>query len=261
MPHPYRSVDDGLAQHASFGHLSRCISQNLPLSTAANATSGFNTIRRMPTLYTMPALGGSVEGCVMTRFSVMAAVSGVAYFAAIEVLLGTLNMATGAFTDGVAMPTNRKHFMNRAGVQVASLMPVCRVSAAVTATAPVITTTYVNEDGTGSRTCTMTLPNNAALNSCFLMAPHLQTGDTGIRDITAATRSVGSAGTIQLHGLLPLSWQVSITATGATAPVSPLWVPTVDWDVIEADTIGFYAIGSAAATNAVVDFEFLGVSA
>jgi len=261
MPHPYRSVDDGLAQHASFGHLSRCIAQITPASTAANATSGWNTIRRMPTPYTMPALGGSVQGGVLTRFSVMSGAISVAYFAAIEVLLGTVNMATGAFTDGVAMPAARKHFMNRAGVQVASLMPVWRVSAAVTATTPVITTTYVNEDGTGSRTCTMTLPTSPLLNSCFMMAPHLQTGDTAIRDITNATRSVGSAGELQAFGLMPLSWQVANAVGGAPAPVAPLWVPTVDWDVIEADSIGFYTLGSIAATNATVDFELLAVSA
>ena len=48
---------------------------------------------------------------------------------------------------------------------------------------------------------------------------------------------------------------------GAPAPVAPLWVPTVDWDVIEADSIGFYTLGSIAATNATVDFELLAVSA
>jgi hypothetical protein len=259
MPHPFASYETGMAQQNTYGGLSRLIVQALTATTAATTTSGFNTVRRMPNAFTMPAYGAGVEAAVMTRFSVISGFSGSTYFAAIETQLGSLNMNTGTFTDGSAMPT-ATHYNDRTGALTASYCPVLHVSVAHTATTPLITTTYTDQDGNTGNTCSMTLPSTSALDTCYFMAPHLATGDTGIRDVTAQTKSAGTAGTLRTLGLRILAYQMPL-ASGAGHTLSPIWMPAVDWDIETGDVIGFYQIGQNGSGSAIIDTEFLAVSA
>lgn len=70
------------------------------------------------------------------------------------------------------------------------------INGALSATATTITVTYVNQDGTGSRTATVTLPASAIASRMFPFA--LQAGDTGIRQITNIAGSAAPTGTFNL---------------------------------------------------------------
>jgi len=173
--------------------------------------------------------------------------------ACIDIDLGLLVVSGNAFTDGSAMPS--RTIPGGASAQLASIIPVVQVSAAMTATAPVLTTTYVNQAGTGSRTCTMTLPNNCALDSCFLMAPHLQSGDMGIQDVTNISISTGSAGSLHVRGLLP----VGIMGNPGAAPVPYSFIanPVIPFPIQAGDVIGFYKTNQTGASAGIASFSLV----
>lgn len=75
----------------------------------------------------------------------------------------------------------------------------------------VLTATYVNQAGTGSRSATLDLAKYAALNTAGTMAPFtLQAGDTGVRSVSAVVNTVstgtaGDFGLTILRGVATLS--------------------------------------------------------
>ena len=111
-------------------------------------------------------------------------------------------------TPGVTMPTKNIRVDGADNsVQTASLFPLLAISTNLTgATNPVYTITYTDQDGNSGANCTMTLPSSPAASSTYQMAPHLASGDTGIRAISDMTSSVnGTAGVFKLIGVLPLA--------------------------------------------------------
>ena len=189
---------------------------------------------------TAPSVGTGLTGMYITGCRLFPSTGGLAV-AALEYTLGTLTVSGNVFADGVAMPSKT---IKATSVQTVAQIPAVYVSATMTATTPVLTITYKNQAGTGSRTCTMTLPSNAAANSVYLMAPHLQSGDTGVQDITNISISTGSAGTIKIVGLLVLGTSSGQTIIGA---IDPLTTSMPIWLVAASETIAFYHLGAATA--------------
>jgi hypothetical protein len=251
------NTDSFLAQNTNFGgYYQEYFSRALANSTNANATSGSVAVQRMPSPLTMPSsFGTGVTGCIFTKIDMISNVSNTMILAGIEYDLGSINMSTGAFSDGRTMPSK---IVNGVSVQTASIIPMLAVTASVTAVAPAITITYKNQGGTGSRTATLTTANNPLLGSAFCIAPHLQSGDTGIQDITNITKSAGSAGTVHVYGILPLAISGAGTNQGSYQGFDPMTLSLYPYTVEASEIISFYSIGSVTAAG--IDASLVGVA-
>lgn len=100
---------------------------------------------------------------------------------------GALNLNTNVYTD------------TGATLVVADPKLLVRVTATDTGIPlETITITYVNQAGTGGRTGTVVLPPSPPLNMSFIAS--LQSPDTGVKDVTAASRSAAApAGTLDFY--------------------------------------------------------------
>lgn len=188
--------------------------------TAATANCGSVSIVRHPYTFTVPSVGTGFSGIwpVTANMLVGDSTSG-AYILAAEYELGSLTVLGNTFSAGVTMPIK-----SVAGemLQSATLLPMIRVSTAVTATTPVLTITYTDQDGNTGQTCTMTLPTSPVIHSAYSMMPHLANGDTGVRAVTNMSISTGSAGVIKAVGLLPIA---TSNANGASPILRSCTVP------------------------------------
>lgn len=132
--------------------------------------------------------------------------------------MGTLDIGANTFVDGVAAPTVKEAGVTR---QV-PLMLFAEVSnaAGLTGSSNQITFTYVNQDGTGGRIpVTQTLTNTSPRYS--IGVPVLQSPDTGVLDITAASRPAGTTpgGTIDFLGIRPI-YHVGAVSGFSHAPLN-----------------------------------------
>ena len=80
------------------------------------------------------------------------------------------------------------------------------------------------------------------------MNPLLASGDTGVRAITACTKSAGSAGTITFYGLLPLAFAAnSVGQVAGSSP--PLATPFPKFPIAAAETISTWVFGATSAND------------
>lgn len=82
------------------------------------------------------------------------------------------------------------------------------VTSALSAAANTITLLYTNQDGTGSRTATITTVSSAIVGRTCEINPFvtLQAGDTGVRSIDNVTITGSATGNINLVLVRPLAW-------------------------------------------------------
>ncbi len=237
-----------IAQEAG-GILARTYHTTVAATTAANTTSGYITVQRLPTTITLPSLTG-YSGWELEAEMVSEDVGSLV--ACLEYDLGSLAVNTNTFTAGTdsSMPSRdtRISGTDYTARQTASMIPMLVATATLTATTPVITTTYVNEDGTGTRTCTMTLPTNASANSAFVMSPHLNTPDTGMQDVTNMSRSVGTVGTLRVKGIIPFAYSTNSIAL-QSAGFSNILKPVAPVVAVAGDVIAFYYFGGNASKD------------
>lgn len=227
-------------------------------TTAATVNCGSTTMQRINTPFTMPSsFGTGVTGGILTQCHMMTNLVNCTMMACLEYNLGSINLATGTFTDGSTMPTK---LVAGSSVQTASFIPVMVVNATLTATTPTITVTYKNQAGTNSRSAALVLPTNTAINSAFNIAPHLQGTDTGIQDVTNITKSAGTSGTITVYGLLPLAIATFGNAQSIISNFDPMTVPLYPYRCEASENIAFYSMGVtttlasvAASLNFIAD--------
>jgi hypothetical protein len=155
--------------------------------------------------------------------------------------LGTYNVATSTFSDGSAYTS--PGFCSSVEAEV---------TVALTGTAVTLTVTYVNQDGVAGRTGTITCTAAAPLQYRFLMT--LQGTDFGVRDITAVTKSGGTAGTLTLYGLTTLM-QVKITNADQTYP----YLTARESVIIEAGDMVSLEVTATSATNVARMVKAVGV--
>lgn len=235
------------------GILARSFFSRLVATTATTTTTGGLTIAsRFPSVFSVPSLSGSYSGWELTA-QMLCEDTGI-LMAALEYDLGVLNVATNVFTAGADayMPTKniRINGTTYSAEQTASLMPMLVVDSGLTATTPTITITYENEDGVGSRTASVVLPTNPAANTAFQIAPHFQSPDTGLRDVTNMTRSTGTLGQLSVKGILPVAYTniVAITAA-AGGSVDMLMTPVVETLATAGEKLAFYQFGQTTAKD------------
>jgi hypothetical protein len=255
------SLDQIIANDAAYGSLRRFIwGRWITTTTAANSTSGYATVRRAPFSFTMPSMGTGVPGAICTYFRMSSAngaggVGSDSLFTAIEFTLGTLTVSGNSFAAGVTMPVRSANGMT--ALQTASVIPVVVVTTALTgATTPALTITYTNQAAAGSKTASLTLPSNPAINTAFYIHPHLASGDTGIQAVTNMSISTGTAGVLKVMGLLPLGFATS-EDSGNMATAESLSYAKLVWQVQGSDVIAFYQTGKTALDDLSVALNFV----
>lgn len=244
------SVDNMLASARDNGMLSRIWFNRIANSTtAALNTCGSVSVQRLTNPFVMPSVGGGLTGMYCTSIDVLSSDT-CGWMACLEYTLGTLTVSTNAYSHGSSMPTKLDPGdPGGSSITTAATLIMAVVDTAVTATTPVLTFNYTNQDGTTGRSGSITLPTNPAVQTAFLCSPHLQSGDYGIRALSSSgpnglSINTGSAGVIKLYGLLPLS--VGSANAGSGGGIDPLLVSGCLWLVEAGDTISFWRFGTTS---------------
>lgn len=255
MANPLRSLDDLMAQQNSYGIMPVGHYATLTaITTAGTATSGYQTLQRFPQTFTVPSLGSGVTNAYMGMYRALNGGSGTGQqiMACLEVTLGTLTVSGNSYSDGSAMPSRIPYLYGAGSSQsLGSMIPVAYVSTTLTATTPVLTFNYTNESGTTGRSGTVTLPTNTTANSAFFLQPHLQSGDSAIRDLSAATPnglsiSTGTAGVIRVVGLIPLA-EITAGTSGQTLTSDNRRAGETAYPLQGGDVISFWRLGTSSS--------------
>lgn len=231
-----------ISQATSQGMLRRAIYTAKAVTTSANTTSGSINLCRVPNSFTVPSLGGSVTAAYFTYIRSFYSATNAFVLGGHETDLGTLTVSTNTFVAGSSMPTKT---IEGSSIQTASIFPVLVATASLTATTPVVTITYTDQDGNTGNTCTMTLPTNPVVQTGFFMVPHLANGDTGVRAITNMSISTGSAGTLKVYGVIPQHLGVAGTI-GTANSLDFLQAPFPLVPFAAGEVLAFYVNGTAA---------------
>lgn len=259
MSSPRKSVADHMSQEGTYGDYRVLFNGYNTATTAALITAGGSTISRVVESLTIPPMTSPVTGAYL-MYAAVVGIAGNILEAALEpTALGILTLSGNVFSGAASMPTRSiyDHTTGRAGaaVQMPSVNPMLLVTTTLVAATPVITITYTNQAGVGGRTATLTLPTNALINSAFRIAPHLQSGDTGILSVQNISTSAGSAGVLSVRGLIPL---VDMPYSGGAynATSMPVVLPISNLLLQAGDVIAFYRSGSTSTASQAVILIF-----
>lgn len=164
--------------------------------TMARQSLGFSKVLPNP-------LPTGVTNYFVTAFNTTEASNATALLAKI-VNLGSIDIsgASGTFTDGSAMPTVTELGVSR----VTSSAVIAEVTTALNSAPGSISITYVDQDGNAAEATTaQALGASAVVKSCGMI--NLNSGDVGVRDITASSRSGGTTptGVLRFLGIIPVS--------------------------------------------------------
>ena len=119
-----------------------------------------------------------------------------------QITFGSFNVSTNVFTDGSAFAPTGNEFSSRL---------YALVSTVLSATPTNVTVTYTNQDGTvGRTTSALTIPASAPATTMYEFI--LQTGDFGVRDVTAVSDTASPTGIISIIGIDELSYHRNKTA-------------------------------------------------
>lgn len=254
MSNPLLSIATANQQAISRGSLYQSWSCFLTAgTTAATVNCGSITVQRIPQVFVNYA---SVDDSFAYDFSCSVSLPNLDVSANIEYDLGTLTVSGNSFAAGVSAPTKTPSGGSSGTCVFTSA--VVYISAACTATTPILTITYTDQAGNTGNTATMTLPTNASVNSCYLIYPHLAAGDTGIRAITNMSISTGSAGSIKVMGLLKLANLSSGTFSAGLHDPRNTAQPI--YPVSASETIAFYTYNSISSTAIYADWVMVPIT-
>jgi hypothetical protein len=130
-------------------------------------------------------------------------------------LFGTASLTSvtsSAFTHNAATFPVTRTALSAANAPM-SLIPMVWITTATATSAPVFKVNYVNQDGASvTGTKTMTLPSaTTAISGGYVI--RLETGDSGVRDITAVdVTTAGTTGAMSLYGV-ELLCPITLVAT------------------------------------------------
>jgi len=246
------SVDNILKAQEAGGVLMRMMHGYSAAITPATISSGYMTTRRFPINFTTPALTGYDGYFYDVRFvpalTVFGNISGIEYH------LGSINLATGTYTADQPAPTKSIRVAGVTTSRQTAFPSGCVfavITSAIGASATTLDLTYTDQDGnTGATTSGFIVPASAQTNSAYILTPDfMASGDSGIRAITACTKSGATTGTIDFYGILPVAW--NLNQIGYNSPnFSNLNNATFPKYIAESgDKLGFYDFGSASSSN------------
>lgn len=250
------TINAAIASSATNGMMQRLFyMRQTAVITNATTTSGGVTLIRLPQRPQMPTNGSGVSGFIAANAWGFSNISNSGVLFGLEYELGSLAVSGNTFTDGVAMPTKT---VRGASITTAASLVFAVATVAVTATTPVLTITYTDQDGNTGQTATLTLPTSPVINTGFYVTPHLASGDTGIRDITNISISTGTAGTIKVYGVLPLMISTQPANQAAIATVlSPFNSTIVPYLIEPNEYIGFYRYGGTTTSEVYAGFNLV----
>ena len=173
-------------------HVSSELPQSYFLTLGYNATANMTAIMTLQwykgLYYTVP-MGYKFYA---TQFLAEGADNRMSARASKFISFGTYDINIQTFTDGSSYSAPR--FASSVEAEVTTIMGNVNVV--------ILTVTYVNQDGVGGRTGTVSL---AKLTPVGVKAPLvLQSGDYGVRDITAVSRNLANTGIVQFNGNIEL---------------------------------------------------------
>lgn len=257
------SIDNILGAFAAGNGFNRILSIPTGQASAATTSCGSTNIGRSSTQFTIPSVGGGLSGIYLTDVSLVPSnTSAGLTLMALEYLLGTLTVSGNVFSSAgsVSMPTKT---VRGSAIQTASLIPVVAIINSLTATTPVLTITYTDQNGNTGQTCTMTLPTNPAFEGCFLMTPHLANGDTGVQAVTNISISTGSAGVLKVFGLLPIhaAYMSGASPINRVGNSPPLRLPFPPLLCEPGEVLAFYNFDSASSVGHHVAAKLSGIAA
>lgn len=208
---------------------------------------------------TLPSpLPTGVLSYIPTRISInMTGLTAAQPLIAKVVNLGSIDIsgASGTFTDGSAMPTITECGVSR----ITSGIVIAEVTTALSATPGSLTITYKDQDNNTAETTTaQSLTGSAPVGDCGFIV--LNTGDTGVTDITAATRSSGSSptGVIRFWGIIPLAMINIPTASAGAGNMDNLLTGSFNpYRLGAGDTIKQFSINTSAH-SVMGDIFFVG---
>lgn len=248
------AYDNLLKSAALYGELNTVVSLASPGGTsAAPTTAGYYTAQRFPTTFTVPSLSAPLTGVYFPTIRLYSTSnSASSMMCGLEYLLGTFNFGTNTYTaSGISMPT--KDVFGESIQTAAELAAVVPTSALTTSANWDLTITYTNQAGSTGRTATLSGTGlGGAVNSAFMVNPHMQGSDTGIRAVTnisAATRP--AAGVVAVYGVLPLHWQ-EYSTVGIPTGQDPLHVARPDYICAAGETISFWRFNTVSTNNGIV---------
>ena len=243
------SLDHMLASASTNGLLVRLLTGSVTLTTtSATTTSGYATWQRIPTSFTMPAVGPGLTGAYFPTIIMVNEDVNTMMLCGLEYTLGTItaNGGTGTFSAGSTMPTKT---IAGTSVQTASMRHFVYISTTLSAVAPVLTITYTDQNGNTGVTMTITIPSGSVVNSMFDLTSSLASGDTGIRAVTDMSWTLNpAAGVARVIGVLTMAIGDN-TIGGAGATMKPLSSPLPLFLVEENDVIGMYKCGTNGTTT------------
>lgn len=209
---------------------------------AATISAGYTTAQMYPGIINLPAITAPSTEVYLTYARTIHNKAAIPHLLGQVVNLGNIALASGTFTAGSSMPTK-----TIAGVSTVMSAPLifAVVSTVLVATNPVITITYTDQDGNTGNSAAITVPTNSAIQSAFQFQPHLASGDSGVRAITACTKSAGTSGVIQFYGVIPLSRSVQHTTGGVFNWEPCLGISKAQIPLLGGDRLGFFSFGTA----------------
>lgn len=227
-------------------------------TTTATANSGSVTTQRYPNPILLPTLGTGVTGAYLSYCRSMSLTSNTTVLVGIEYLLGTLTVSGNSYSHGVSMPTKS---IKGASTLTAASEVFAVVTTTLSATTPVLTFNYTDQDGNTGASGSIALPSNAANGSAFRLSPHLANGDTGIRALSASSPnglsiSTGTSGVIKLYGVLPL-WIGTSNTAYSTGTLDPLTVSSIPYLIESGDAVAVYRYGNTLQTGTACVFNFV----
>lgn len=228
---------DGMIRLAQdYGPYARTITQK---SGSASTVTGVIPQTRFEPIVLPSSFASGVKGIRFVNIGSKISNSNMMMLVGLEYLLGSVNLATGTFTDGVAMPTK---LINGESITTAAMWTFLAVTTTLSATSPIITVTYTNEVGTASRSVATTMPSNSNVGTAMFLNTNLQGDDFAIRDVTGITKSAGSSGVVSVYGYLPLHF--SRTSFQSNSNVSRMADSSLPLFIGEAsEKIGFIGMG------------------
>ena len=214
--------------------------QTATTTLASNPTS----IQRVGYTKTLPSLPSGVTNFIASEVNISCSTVNVPILVAKLVSLGTYapSGATGAFTDGSAMPT-----ITELGVSRQICGPILmEVTTALAAAPGTITVTYKDQDGnTAEAAAGQALPASAAAGTCGWVI--LNSTDYGATDITTAAiaGATSGVGSITFWGVIPLTIMAGSPRDTGTIVTDNLLVNNLNPVRMGAsDVIGFFTIGN-----------------
>jgi len=251
-----KKYNDFISQIAAGITLSQPIYGDQQSSTAR--LLGSMDCYRVGTTKVLPSLPSGVTAFIPTRisWSIQGNTALSALFAKV-VNLGSIDIsgASGTFTDGSSMPTITECGVSR----VTSGIVIAEVTTALNATPGSLQIDYVDQDGNAHETNTaQALTASAPVGDCGIIT--LNTGDKGVQDIVAATRSAGTTptGVIKFWGIIPLAIGYVPTASSGVGTMENLLTGAFNpYRLGAGDVIKSFQF-SALACGLVGDIYFVG---